>query len=208
MKVRSIVSSSTLCGLLKSTGDRAQRRGGATRFGAKAAALTLVFATAFAATLAPLAPSWAQGQSVEAKPQQVKLDFQQGKKKTGLKLFLERGALAKVTATDSAGTRNMKRTDKLAVPCPDEEKECKIVETENGTFVDACYCKGSDSILIALLVPAVQKVREAAARSQTSDQGGGPRVKVFDGNTGAAEDSERKMTCWADEKLKLTFCTR
>jgi hypothetical protein len=208
MKVRSIVSSSTLCALLKSTGGRAQRRGGATRFGAKAAALTLSFAAAFVATLAPLAPSRAQSQSAEAKPQQVKLDFQQGNKKTGLKLFLERGALAKVTATDSAGTRNMKRTDKLAVPCPDGERECKTVELEDGTSVDACYCKGSDSILIALLVPAVQKIREAASRSQTGDQGGGPRVKVFDGNTGAAGDSERKMTCWADEKLKLTFCTR
>jgi hypothetical protein len=209
MKVRSIVSSSILRALVKSTGARAQRRGGSTRFGAKVAALTLVFAAAFVATLAPLAPSRAQeAQSVEAKPQQVKLDFQKGNKKTGLKLFLERGALAKVTATDSAGTRNMKRTDKLAVPCPDGERECKTVELEDGTSVDACYCKGSDAILIALLVPAVQKVREAAARSQTSDQGGGPRVKVFDGNTGAAEDSERKMTCWADEKLKLTFCTR
>lgn len=174
--------------------------------GMKAVGLTLALAAALIAM--PVRTPQQPARNVEAKPQQVKLDFKQGNKKTGLKLFVERGALAKVTASDSAGTRNLKRTDKLAVPCPDEERECKTVELEDGTLVDACYCKGSDAILIGLLLPAVQKVREAASRSQTSNSGGGPRVRVFDGNTGAAQSDDRKAACWADEKLKLTFCPR
>ena len=168
--------------------------------GVMAAALTLALAAVLLATPAP-----PQAQSVGAKPQQVRLDFQQGNKKTGLKLFVERGVLTKVTATDSAGTRNLKRTDKLSIPCPDEEKECKIVETEHGTQVDACYCKGSDAILIGLLLPAVQKIREPANKSQTTNSSSG-HVKVFDGSSGAVKGEARKAACWSDEKLKLSFC--
>jgi hypothetical protein len=170
----------------------------------KAVGLTMALAAVLLATPAPLTPLTAQ--RVEAKPQQVKLDFQQGNKKTGLKLFVERGALTKVTATDSAGTRNLKRTDKLAVPCPDEARECKTVELEDGTRIASCYCKGSDEILIGLLLPAVQKVREAAGSSQSPGSGGGPRVKVFDGRTYVVQGEARKAVCWADEKLKLSFC--
>lgn len=172
--------------------------------GVKVVGLTLALAAALLAT--PAATPQAPARNVRAKPQPVKLDFQQGKKKTGIKLYVERGALAKVTATDSAGTRDMKRADKLTVPCRDEERECKTVELEDGTLVDACYCKGSDAILIGILVPAVQKVRDAASASQTGNSGGGPRVKVFDGRTGAALGGVRKAACWADEKLKLSFC--
>jgi hypothetical protein len=162
-----------------------------------------VFGAALALAAALLAipdsPSRAQTQRAEAKPQQVKLDVKQGNKKTGLKLFVERGELTKITATDSAGTRSLKRIDKLAIPCADEEKECKTVELENGTIVGVCYCKDTQT---ALLLPAVQKVREAAARSSA-----GPHVKVFDGRTGAeAQGVDRKPACWADEKLKLSIC--
>jgi hypothetical protein len=174
--------------------------------GVKAVGLTLALAAALLATPAPT-PS-APAQNIKGKSQQVRLDFKQGDKKTGLKLSVERGMLTKVTATDSAGTRNLKRTNNLTVPCPDEARECKTVELEDGTSVDACYCKGSDAILVALLVPAVQRVREAASSSQTADSGGGPRVRVFDGNTGAMKDDSRKATCWADEKLKLSFCPK
>jgi hypothetical protein len=161
------------------------------------AGATLALAAALLAI--PYSPSRAQTQRVEAKPQQVKLDVKQGNKKTGLKLFVERGELTKITATDSAGTRSLKRIDKLAVPCADEEKECKTVELENGTLVGVCYCKGTQT---ALLLPAVQKIREAAARSSA-----GPHVKVFDGRTGAeAQADGRKPACWADEKLKLSIC--
>jgi|GEM_PF-7109922 len=174
--------------------------------GVKAAGLTLALAAALLAT--PAATQKTPAQSVEAKPQQVKLDFKQGNKKTGLKLFVEGGVLTKVTATDSAGTRDMKRTDKLAVPCPDGERECKTVELEDGTRADACYCKGSDGVLIALLVPAVQRVREAASSTQNSASGGGPHVKVFDGSTVQSQGDDQKMVCWADEKLKLGICRR
>ena len=174
--------------------------------GVKAVGLTLALA---AALLAPATRTpQASAQSIESKPQQVKLDFKQGNKKTGLKLFVERGVLTKVTATDSAGTRDMKRTDKLAVPCPDGERECKTVELEDGTRADACYCKGSDEVLVALLVPAVQRIREAASSSQTSNSGGGPRVRVFDGRTGQNQVDDQKMICWADEKLKLSICRK
>lgn len=174
--------------------------------GAKALGLTLALAAALLATPAPIPQSPARGGA--GKPQQVKLDFNQGDKKTGLKLFVERGALTKVTATDSTGTRNMKRTDKISVPCADGVQECKTIELEDGTLVDACYCKGSDAILIGLLLPAVQKVREAAGGSQTNNSGGGPRVRVFDGATGAVQGEARKAVCWTDEKLKLSFCPR
>jgi hypothetical protein len=165
-----------------------------------------VFGAALALTAALLAipdsPSRAQTQRAGAKPHQVKLDVKQGDKKTGLKLFVERGELTKITATDSAGTRSLKRVDRLAIPCAEEEKECKTVELENGKLVGVCYCKGSDTILIGLLLPAVQKVREAAASSSA-----GPHVKVFDGRTGAeAQGDDRKPACWADEKLKLSIC--
>ena len=75
--------------------------------------------------------------------------------------------MSSVTATDSAGTRSFKRLDKLTIPCKDEQKECKTVETEGGILIGVCYCKNTQT---ALLLPAVQKVRAAAARLEASRQ--------------------------------------
>jgi hypothetical protein len=171
---------------------------------AGAKAVCMVF-TLGAALLSSAGPSpRAQTREVEGGPREVKLGVRQGKKKTDLKLSVERGSLTGVTATDSAGTRSLKRIDRLAVPCAGEGKECKSVELEDGTPVSVCYCKETKT---ALLLPAVQKVREAAARSATGPSGG-PRVRVFDGRTGAESgDAGRSAVCWADEKLRLSVCT-
>jgi hypothetical protein len=50
--------------------------------------------------------------------------------------------------------------------------------------LDTLTLNGNCEQAVALLLPAVQKVREAAARSSA---GGGPHVKVFDGSTGLLE---------------------
>ncbi len=172
-----------------------------TAAGAKAACLSLTLGAALLTAPGP-APR-AQAPEVEAKPREVKLGVKRGKKKTDLKLFFERGALTQVTATDSAGTRSLRRVDKLAVPCADEGKECKTVEMEDGTLVGVCYCKKTPT---AILLPAVQKTREHILHPKASTSSG-PHVKVFSGQTGeAANGSGQGTACWADEKLGLSVC--
>lgn len=145
----------------------------------------------------------AQTERAPAKPRQVKLGVKQRDKTTYLKITLADLIVTSATATDSSGTRSLKRIDKLAIPCADEQKECKTVELESGVLVGVCYCKDTQT---ALLLPAVQKIREAAARSQPNPPDTG-HVKVFDGTTGAEiRSGDEKTTCWADEKLKLSIC--
>lgn len=168
-----------------------------------ARAVVLTLAAAAALLAAPAPTQWAQEQGVEAEPRQLKLEVRQGKKRTGVKLFVERGALTRVTATDSAGTRDLKQIDKLAVPCAEEAKECKTVELESGVLVAVCYCKDTQT---AILLPAPQKIREAGRKTQPSPSAG-PHVKVFDGRTlDSSEGAGKKSPCWADEKLKLSIC--
>ncbi len=179
-------------------------RGNFLAAGAKAAGLTLALAAALIVTPGP-APRAQTGRAPEAKPQEIKLGVKQRDKTSYLQIKLTDVLVSSVKATDSAGTRSLKRIDKLAIPCPDEQKECKTVELESGVLIGVCYCK--DDAQTALLLPAVQKVREAAARIQSGNSSTSSHVKVFDGASGAEiRSGGSKPACWADEKLKLTIC--
>jgi hypothetical protein len=120
---------------------------------------------------------------------------------TKVEVQVERGAVKKVTATDAAGTRTLKPVKpgvRLAEPCGAEGQAVRSLTLEDGQVVKIGVCK---TRLVALLLPAVQKVREAAARSQSaSSSSGNNRI------SGGASCTEDKPCCFEDAKLGMHVC--
>ncbi|MDQ1559996.1 MAG: hypothetical protein QOD32_3056 [Pyrinomonadaceae bacterium] len=120
---------------------------------------------------------------------------------TKFELIAERGAVKKVTATDASGTRTLKpvkagvRLAAQAQPCGADGQGEKSLTLEDGQVVKVKAC---NAILIGLLLPAVQKIREPAARSKLADNS---RVAVA-----GATCTEDKPCCFEDEKLGMTVC--
>jgi hypothetical protein len=120
---------------------------------------------------------------------------------TKVEVSFERGALKKVTATDAAGTRTLKAVKaggRLAEPCGAAGQAVRSLTLEDGQTVKIGVCK---TRLVALLLPAVQKIREAAARSQSAS-GGSNNNRV----SGGASCTEDKPCCFDDEKLGMHVC--
>lgn len=119
---------------------------------------------------------------------------------TKVEVLVERGEVKKVTATDAAGTRTLKSVKpggRLAQPCDAEEQTHESLTLEDGQVIKVGICK---TRLIALLLPAVQKIREAANRSKSTKSGNYNRV------SGSASCTEDKPCCFEDEKLGMNVC--
>jgi hypothetical protein len=121
---------------------------------------------------------------------------------TKVEAQVERGALKKVTATDAAGMRTLKSVKpggRLAEPCGAAGQAVRSLTLEDGQVVKIGVCKRR---LVALLLPAVQKVREAAARSQSASSTTGATNRV----SGGASCTAEKPCCFEDEKLGMHVC--
>lgn len=121
---------------------------------------------------------------------------------TKVEARVEGGALKKVTATDAAGTRTLKPVKpggRLAEPCDATGQAVRSLTLEDGLVVKIGVCK---TRLVALLLPAVQKVREAAARSQSGGSSTGAANRV----SGGASCTAEKPCCFEDEKLGMHVC--
>ena len=126
--------------------------------------------------------------------QPVAFSAKQAGKETKLKLYFEGGRVSRVTATEGKATRNFVPVGpggKLAQPCAAEERTCETITLEDGRAVRFCTCKAA---AVAMLLPAVQKVREAGGRGGTG--GGG----------GSADCTEAKPCCYEDHKLQMSVC--
>lgn len=120
---------------------------------------------------------------------------------TKVEARIEGGALKKVTATDAAGTRTLKSVKaggRLAEPCGTAGQAVRSLTLEEGQTFKIGVCKAR---LVALLLPAVQKIREAAARSK-SDSSTGAANRV----SGGASCTAEKPCCFEDEKLGMHVC--
>jgi hypothetical protein len=117
---------------------------------------------------------------------------------TKVEILVEGGAVKKVTATDAAGTRTLKpvkASARRAQPCDAQGQARESLTLEDGLVIKVDACKSG---LVALLVPAVQKIREAAARTKSNSSNN----RIASG----ASCTEAKPCCFEDEKLGMNVC--
>jgi hypothetical protein len=119
---------------------------------------------------------------------------------TKVQVLVERGAVKKVTAADARGTRTLKSVKPgagRAQPCDAAGQTRESLTLEEGQVIDVDACTSG---LVALLLPAVQNIREAAGRSKSDDGSGSTRI------SGGASCTKDKPCCFEDEKLKMRVC--
>jgi hypothetical protein len=118
-------------------------------------------------------------------PTAIEFTVKRGNARTRVKMFVERGVITRVVATNAAGSRTIplaKAGTKIALAC-EENKICQTIRLESGQTIKVCICKQDGT---ALLVPAVQKVREIGS--------GGSRC------------TEPNPCCWEDHDLQMSIC--
>ena len=118
-------------------------------------------------------------------PPAIEFTVKRGNAETKVKMFVERGVITKVVATNAAGSRTIPRAKagpKVALPCSEENKICETIRLESGQTIKVCICKQEGT---AMLLPAVQKAREIA---------GGSRC------------TEANPCCWEDHDLQMSIC--
>ena len=118
-------------------------------------------------------------------PPAIEFTVKKGDAETKVKMFVERGVITRVVATNAAGSRTIPRARagaKIALPCSDENKICETITLESGKVIKVCICKQDAT---ALLLPAVQKVRDFA--------GGGACTAAH-------------PCCWEDHELQMSIC--
>lgn len=120
---------------------------------------------------------------------------------TKVAVLVERGAVKKVTAADARGTRTLKSVKPgagRAQPCDAAGQTRESLTLEEGQVIEVDACTSG---LVALLVPAVQRIREAGGRAK-SDGGGSSPARI----SGGASCTKDKPCCFEDEKLKMRVC--